>query len=122
MNTNSSALYVSSDVSDENSKRAELPRNHFIDGDFDGVGLKFCRLWGVPLQNGESGDLDPNVPFLSVNLIGEVRCFFFNLIIGEAVTSRRPGHFIQGCEISGVLFCLPSLRFFFLDLKTLLVR
>ena len=122
MNTNSSALFVSSDVSDKNSERAELPRNRFIDCDFDGVGLKFCRLWGVPLQNGKPGDLDPNVLFLSVNLIGEVRCFFFNLIIGEAITSRRPGHFIQGYEISGVLFCLPSLRFLFLDLETLIVR
>ena len=47
-------------------------------GDFEGVGLNFWRPWGVPLHNGEPRDLDQNVLFLSVNLMGEVCCFFLH--------------------------------------------
>ena len=78
MNTNGNASNVSSHVSVGKSERAELPRNRFVAGDFEGVGLNFWRPWGVPLHNGEPRDLDQNVLILSVNLMGEVCCFFLH--------------------------------------------
>ena len=60
MHTNGNALYASPYVSDENSDRADLPRNRFVAGDFDGVCLNFWRPWGAPLHNGEPGDVDQN--------------------------------------------------------------
>ena len=76
VNTNGNASNVSSHVSVEKYEQAELPRNRFVAGDFEGIGLNFWRPWGVPLHNGEPGDLVQNVLFLSVNLMGEVCCFF----------------------------------------------
>lgn len=122
MNTNGNASYVSSHVSVEKSERADIPRNRFVAGDFDGVGLNFWRPWGVPLHSGELGDLDHNVLFLSVNLMGEVGCCFLKELCGEAMTSRRPGHLTHERGISGAFFRLPSFRSFFRDLETLMVR
>ena len=122
VNTNGNALNLSSHVSVEKSERAELPRNRFVAGDFEGVGLNSWRPWDVPLHNGEPDDLDQNVLFLSVNLMGEVCCFFFTEICGEAMTSRGLGHFTHERGISGASFRLPSLRSFFRDLEALIVR
>ena len=77
VNTNGNASNISFHVSVEKSERAELPRNRFVAGDFQGVGQNFWHPWGVPLHNGEPGDLDQHVLFLSVNLMGEVCCFLF---------------------------------------------
>ena len=78
---------------------------------------------GRSLHNGEPGDLDQHVLFLSVNLMGEVCCFFFfTEICGGAMTTRRPGHFTHERGISGASFHLPSLRPFFRDLEVLIVR
>ena len=104
MHTNGNASYVSSHVSDENSDRADLPRNRFVAGDFDGDCLNFWRPWGVHLHNGEPGDVDQNFLFLSVNLIGENCCFFVREICGETITSKRPGHFTHERGISTALF------------------
>ena len=122
VNTNGNVSNVSSHVLAEKSERAELPRNRFVASDFAGVGLNFWRPWGVPLHNGEPGDLDQNVLFLSVNLMDEVYCFFFTEICGEAMTTRRPGHFTHERGISGASFRLQSLRSFFRDLEALIVR
>ena len=48
--------------------------------------------------------------------------FFFTEICGEAMTTRRPGHFTHEHGISGASFHLPSLRSFFQDLEALIVR
>ena len=75
MHTNGNATYVSSHVLDENSDRADLPRNRFVAGDFDGVCLNFWRPWGVHLHNGEPGDVDQNFLFLSVYMIAKIVAF-----------------------------------------------
>ena len=86
-----------------------------------GVGLNFRRPWGVRLHNAEPGDLNQNILFLSVNIMGEACCFFLQ-ICGEAMTTRRPGHLTHKRGISGASFHLPSLRPFFRDLEALIVK
>ena len=67
VNTNGNASNISFHVSDEKSERAELPRNRFVAGDFQGVALNFWHPWGVLYTTG--------------NLVISTNMFSFYLLI-----------------------------------------
>ena len=74
VNTNGNASDVLSHVSVE---KVNEPNYHVTASLLVTFRVLVWRPWGVPLHNGEPGDLHQNVLFLSVNLMGEV-CVVFS--------------------------------------------